>query len=867
MCTLASAQAAESEREANAIVPPALLQSAEVVYPESAREENVSGRVSMLLDIDEQGHVFYITTTASPDPRLSEAAMAAASQFLFSPATQAGKTIRVRIAYNYTFEIEEQVIERELSEEEAEEKIASEEERIVNFTGDVFVAGTRERLEGAIVIIDGDAESLTSSDGQFSFVNVSPGDHVVDVEAPGHQTFSATFSLEANQKAHVQYFVKPSLDGAFSTTVRGKRDKSEIAKTVLSQKELTRVPGTFGDAVRVVQRLPGVARSPFGTGALIVRGGSPDDSAVYIDGHVGQVLFHLGAGPSIINNALLQSLEFSAGGFGARYGNATAGIVELKTKDPDSSSFKGAVGIDLLQTNFSLEGPILGGHFFVAGRRSYVSDVLQIGELSAQLFDTNGNTFTLAPQYSDYQSKLAWRFGEHTLSVTLLGSDDILDFAFKQNNTSAAVPESVGSTSRFHRLYGRYAFKSQKRHSDGTPLLSAFVSPALEVISTENRFDDSVFSLAQAGYLFRAEGEFAPFKNLKILSGIESSAARFTTTTDIPFLLPNERLFPVPQTSSPPRFQINDVVDGSQHAFYARLFGQLGDLSVNAGLRADMWLFYDEIRTSIDPRLTLRYEWLAGINLKASTGLYHKLPGPIELARNVGNPKLPVESGWQYNVGLDADLTETLDIDWQLFYRSLADRPVQTSSLLSFQPKGEPRIQPFGEGRVYGSEFLLRQRLNKGFFGWIAYTLLRSERRRIDTDERWRPATFDQTHIVSLAASWQLPYDFEIGGAFRHVTGNPQTFAVGGRLDADTGRFVALRGARSRSRLPDFVQLDLRIDKRFVFDNFSLACFLDLQNATNRENFEFFAYNYDFTEIQGFPGLPILPVFGIDARF
>jgi hypothetical protein len=126
---------------------------------------------------------------------------------------------------------------------------------------------------------------------------------------------------------------------------------------------------------------------------------------------------------------------------------------------------------------------------------------------------------------------------------------------------------------------------------------------------------------------------------------------------------------------------------------------------------------------------------------------------------------------------------------------------------------------------------------------------------------------YDQTHILSIAASSELPWGLELGGAFRYVTGDPVTFAQGGLFDGDTARYAREQGIFRGTRLPAFMQLDVRVDKKFTFDTWSLALSLDVQNATNAQNFELFTYNYNFTAVQGFPGLPIIPVLGAEASF
>ena len=183
-----------------------------------------------------------------------------------------------------------------------------------------------------------------------------------------------------------------------------------------------------------------------------------------------------------------------------------------------------------------------------------------------------------------------------------------------------------------------------------------------------------------------------------------------------------------------------------------------------------------------------------------------------------------------------------------------------------------------------GAEFLLRQHIDTipgvgGFFGWIAYTLMKAEARSDKpsgvenaVEYGWAPSDFDQTHNLSVAVSWQTPDfpavgAFELGGAVRYVTGDPATLVQKGIFDADTNGHQRVFDPYNNDRLPPFFQVDVRLDKKFTFDTWALALFCDLQNATNQQNFEFFQYNYDYTQVEGFPGLPILPVIGAEASF
>ena len=149
---------------------------------------------------------------------------------------------------------------------------------------------------------------------------------------------------------------------------RRPRRGEEVTRHSLSQPELTSVPGTFGDPLRVIQSLPGVARSPYGLGLLLIRGASPQDSGVYIDGHRVPLLYHFAVGPSILTPDLIDRIDFYPGGFGVRYGRATAGVVDVATRSSGHKRLHGAADVDFLDAGLSLEGPVGGGWSGGGGR-------------------------------------------------------------------------------------------------------------------------------------------------------------------------------------------------------------------------------------------------------------------------------------------------------------------------------------------------------------------------------------------------------------------------------------------------------------------------------------------------------------------
>jgi hypothetical protein len=216
-------------------------------------------------------------------------------------------------------------------------------------------------------------------------------------------------------------------------------------------------------------------------------------------------------------------------------------------------------------------------------------------------------------------------------------------------------------------------------------------------------------------------------------------------------------------------------------------------------------------------------------------------------------------------------ITEFINVDVTGFYNRRYENIVSPGSTV-VNPDGivtTLRQSNLGLGRAYGMEVLLRHEVSKYFFGWVAYTLSRSEQRRAGSDQDYVLTQFDQTHILTLVGSVRLPYGFEIGARFRYVTGNPKSPLVhdADLFQADAYNYSVTFGATRSIRQPDFHQLDVRIDKNFVFKSWTLDVYIDVQNVYNQKNIEATFYDYRFRKAFDVPGIPILPILGLRASF
>ncbi|MFT3708774.1 MAG: outer membrane beta-barrel protein [Archangium sp.] len=236
----------------------------------------------------------------------------------------------------------------------------------------------------------------------------------------------------------------------------------------------------------------------------------------------------------------------------------------------------------------------------------------------------------------------------------------------------------------------------------------------------------------------------------------------------------------------------------------------------------------------------------------------------------LGNPNLTYERAFQTSLGVAHKFTDAINLDLTGFYNRRYDNIVSPGTR-TVNPDGTVTTTTsanLGLGRAYGLEVMLRHEPSKlGLFGWIAYTFNRSEERRAGTTDDYIVSTFDQTHILTAVASYKLPWGFQLGARFRYVTGRPKSALIHDFdiYQADSNNYSATFGPARASRIKDFHQLDIRLDKDFVFKSWTLTAYIDVQNVYNHANVEASFFDYRSRVEYEVPGIPILPVVGLKA--
>ena len=848
---------------------PVLLKEVQAEYPPEALAQKIEADVVLLLDIGEDGKVQGVgiaEPATPPGMGFDEAALVAAQQFEFSPAEMGGKPISVQITYRMKFRLPAEAPPVDTAPApgpgDAAAGGAAPAKRILNFAGVLRERGTRDPIAGATVTIfrdDGPTpvgfEAVSDKDGGFVFYDLAPGTWKILAEPPGYYPLRTSEEVVAGQRTDATYLIERGSYNPFDVTVTAPRPRKEVSRTVLAAAEIDKVPGTAGDPLAVVQNFAGVARS-FG-GMLIVRGSAPEDSRVFIDGAEVPLLYHFGGLKSVVPVGILDSIEFYPGNFSPMYGRATGGIVDVRLKELKPDKVGGYADVSILDTGVYLEMPLGDkGGLAVAGRRSYIDAVIL-----AAVPDSAPVDLITAPRYYDLQLLGNYRPAPaHDLRSFFILSDDKLEILF--DNPADLDPALEGNvfsaSSSFYRslLTYRYVpserFENSLRLSNGRNWLDFRIGQLI--------FDLTVYSAQvrdTARHTF--SDRVALSYGLDLLYGKIDALIR----------LPRPPSEGQPPGNTELDETVTTAVDGltfwSPAVFVEAELEPVDGLTLLPGVRADVFQRTGEAIPQ--PRLTARWQVTDPVTLKGGVGLFVQEPDFAETDENFGNPDLESERAVHTSAGAEWKPLPSITLDATGFYKHMYHLVSPSEALVMDGAETRPLLYDNrGRGQVYGLELVARHEVTEGFSGWIAYTLSRA-RRRDGGSEDMRLFDFDQTHILTAVASYLLPRNWQVGARFRLVSGNPMTPVVSSVYNASSDRYDPVYGAVNSDRNPAFHQLDLRIDKRWIYRSWILNAYLDIQNLYNRANPEGLQYNFDFSESAVQQGLPLVTIFGLRGEF
>ncbi len=642
--------------------------------------------------------------------------------------------------------------------------------------------------------------------------------------------------------------------------VRGQRPRRELTVVPVSREEVQRIPGSFGDALRSIQNLPGVARAPFLSGSLIVRGSAPADTLVLVDGTFLPAAYHFGGLGSTVATEMLDRLDFYPGNFSARFGRATGGVVDVGLRPPLREGARASVHLGVIEAGAFVEAALSSTVSIASSARFgwlgyFASPIVAAVTGTAAFFG-----------YWDYQTQADWRpTGRDRLRVAVYGSGDSV----------GVQPRNGGSNGvglGYHLVQLSWSRRFDARTdlsvalSSGWNGLSVTDRPSASSMRPENRVAlDSVPTHVRVE-LTRSLGA-----RDRLFVGFDGLFGWRTFTADVA----GERMRGMPMAPRQRVTRSTDVTLAQPAAYIELLLSPVPSFRLRPGLRLDASATTGT--AFVSPRMTAEWSaWRGGL-VKFGVGYFVQpsldervsiAPELLFLANRVASdtdrprPERAVHIG----AGAEHRFSPWVSLSVEGFYKSIQDALVGFPSLdLLIAGEDLTRgtgLRYDGQGRAFGLEVLLRHRQSARFFGWIAYTLMRAERRDLP-GAPWRPFEFDQTHILTAVGSFRLGRGWEVGARFRYVTGRPTAYSRSLTLGL-TGTVVSAGTEPWLDRVPDFHQLDLRVEKQWTHSWGRMTFYFEVLNVYNRINAESVVWDTDHA--QSYPAgvfLPITPNVGV----
>ncbi len=825
LSSVPDAAAQESEPREPVLVAPRLVEGEPPPYPEGATGE---ARVVVSLVVDQAGRVSEAEIAESGGEAFDAAALECVRGFAFEPATSDGEPIPARIRMAFRFAPAEPMEPttatpaptttttttattttagegspegRALPPGEPPTPTPTPEEEGGTLAGQVFERGTRDVLQDARVEVGGEV-LFVDGEGRFE-VGLPAGMHELVIVQEGYRPLRTTVEIEEGRRLELALRLDRERGSqAFETVIHGRRAEEEVTRVSLGEEEIRNLPGTMGDPFRSIEALPGVTPLFTGVPYYFIRGAPPSGTGFYLDGVRVPSLFHLALGPAVIHPSLIDRIDFFPGGAPAELGRYIGGIVRAETRLPQADRWRSEWDLRLVDVGALIEVPITDELLVaVSGRYSYSGWLIKLFEEKAYL------------QYWDYQARIEWEPARgHRIVLFGFGS-------FDQAGEEEEDGTIDGPALQFHRVDLRYVYTSPGE-------LRAEVAGWFGFDSSSED-PDVVFDMWAGGP--RASLTWTPAPWLDVSVGTDVEVRHFPPTG----MWPDDGFAPLTR-------ERDAVLIGT----YAEATLRPTDATdIDLGMRMDVHQVAEDIETWFDVRLGVRHRLTDWLWLKGAAGTFHQprsfyidLPGLGSFVVDSGP-----QFAYQLSQGVEIALPWSLGLDVQVYYSDFANLTELDLGSDDFgELPGEPSDDDLGglfrplDGRAYGLEILLRRRLGEDLFGWIAYTLGRSER-----DYRSGRATddFDQTHVLNLVLSWDVGRGWRLGARFHLRSGRPYTPAGCGPSDYPTPMPPSVdvckpTGDRNTGRLPPFYRLDLRVDKKWTFETWWFALYFEFINVT-----------------------------------
>ncbi len=655
--------------------------------------------------------------------------------------------------------------------------------------GYVEEAGSGERLIGATVYdVDRRLGTSTNEYGFFSYTYPTDSLHL-RISYVGNRTLDTTL-------------VGPPADGVVlrlrdgnelaAVEVRATEQAERIDERVqmsqidISTQQIKKAPALLGetDVLKTLQLLPGVSGGTEGTAGLYVRGGSPDQNLVLLDGVPVYNVSHVLGLFSVFNADAIKNVTLTKGGFPARYGGRLSSVMEIDMRDGHQDEWHAEGAIGVLMSRLTLDGPVGDKtRVLVSGRRSYLDLVLAPFALLGNRLAEDSKTRTRFNFY-DLNAKVRHRLDDrNTLYLSGYLGGDAFGTSVETDLDSTDYESFDGGTRwgngiaalRWNREIGQRAFSN---------LTATYSRYGIRFDNGLERLEGDDFERVEINYRsgiedlgLRYDFSFAPNPrhHLRTGAGLTHHTYRPGATQfalDLPDVEPLDTL-----TGRRPSRGLEGYV-------YVEDEWRLSPkLTANVGLHASAFASANRTYGSVQPRLATRYRTDGGFAVKASFATMAQYVNllsseALSLPTDIWVPttdRVRPQRSWQAALGVAKVWRERYELSAEAFYKHM-DGVVSYlpgASFAGFQPEDSwENLVTQGTGEVYGLELFAQRKVGRTT-GWLGYTLSWNERtfREINAGQAF-PFRYDRRHDFSALVTHEFNDHVSVSGSWIYATGN-----------------------------------------------------------------------------------------------
>ena len=747
-------------------------------------------------------------------------------------------------------------------------------------SGYVSDASSGERLIGATVADRRSGQgTVTNTYGFFSLT--LPSDSVLLYFAYiGYESQAFTSFLGKNQTLNVNLSASAVLKEVEIVADKYERieERAQMSRIDVPIEQIKRVPAILGekDVLKALQLLPGVASGGEGQAGLYVRGGSPDQNLILLDGVPVYNASHLFGFFSVFNADAIKDVSLTKGGFPARYGGRLSSVVEINMKEGNENEYHGEGSISTVASKGTIEGPLQKGKssFIVSGRRTYI-DVLA-RPLIKQGFKSDGSEGVAGYYFYDLNAKVNHRFSDKDrLYLSFYTGKDKFyidlsekyDYGFERdeyttnsglgwgNLTSALRWNHVLSPRLFANAtltYSRYKFDTRAASADKEYLNGNLTSESSYSLHYFSGIDDVAAKL---------DFDFVPNPQHLIKFGTNAIVHTFYPGRFETEIRESDDNTNIKATIGQPN------VSATEMALYAEDDWKITDrFRVNYGLHLSGFLLKDNPYFSLQPRLNARYMLDRGWALK---GAFSTMRQYIHLLTNesIGLPTdlwLPTtgivkpQDSWQAALGVAKSIGKEYEFSAEVYYKEMKNVIAfqEGASLFQFDD-WQTRVSQ-GDGEAYGLELFVQKKKGR-LNGWVGYTMAWAWRQFDDINQGKRyPYKFDRRHDFEVTGSYKINDRISVAATWVFSTGNAVTLGTS-KYEApspDYGGYyynwvTTHTPQRNNYRYRSYNRLDVGIDftkkKKYWERTWSFGAY----NAYSRKNPFFLTLDTDYDYVDG----------------